>query len=114
MIRHICMFTLKEDNREKNIIEFFERAEKLRELEIIKQFNIVRNAERTPVSNYDVALIFDFDTVETLDEYQNQNCTWNLENLYIPLELIELVLIMKFDLAKERYGNILKFSMKSF
>ena len=33
------MFTLKEDNREKNIIEFFERAEKLRELEIIKQFN---------------------------------------------------------------------------
>ena len=37
MIRHICMFTLKEDNREKNIIEFFERAEKLRELEIIKQ-----------------------------------------------------------------------------
>ncbi len=25
------MFTLKEDNREKNIIEFFERAEKLRE-----------------------------------------------------------------------------------
>ena len=59
------MFTLKEDNREKNIIEFFERAEKLRGLEIIKQFNIVRNAERTPVSNYDVALIF-----ETLDEYQ--------------------------------------------
>lgn len=70
MIKHICMFTLKEDNREKNIIEFFERAEKLRELEIIKQFNIVRNVERTPVSNYDVALIFDFDTVETLEEYQ--------------------------------------------
>ncbi len=23
MIRHICMFTLKEDNKEKNIIEFF-------------------------------------------------------------------------------------------
>ena len=70
MIKHICMFTLKEDNREKNIIEFFERAEKLRELEIIKKFNIVRNAGRTPVSNYDVALIFDFDTVETLEEYQ--------------------------------------------
>ncbi len=45
---------------------------------------------------------------------KNHNCTWNLENLYIPLELIELVLIMKFDLAKERYGNILKFSKKSF
>ena len=71
MIRHICMFTLKEENKEKNIIEFFKRAEKLNELKIIKQFNIVRNAEKTPDSNYDVALIFDFDTIETLDEYQN-------------------------------------------
>ena len=70
MIRHICMFTLKEENKERNIVEFFERAEKLRELEIIKQFNVVRNVEKTPESNYDVALVFDFDTVETLDEYQ--------------------------------------------
>ena len=70
MIRHICMFTLKEENKERNIVEFFERAEKLRELDIIKQFNVVRNVEKTPDSNYDVALIFDFDTVETLDEYQ--------------------------------------------
>lgn len=70
MIRHVCMFTLKEKNKEKNIAEFFERAEKLRELDIIKAFNVVRNVEKTPASNYDVALIFDFDTVETLDEYQ--------------------------------------------
>lgn len=70
MIRHVCMFTLKEENKEKNIAEFFERAEKLRELDIIKAFNVVRNVEKTPASNYDVALIFDFDTVETLDEYQ--------------------------------------------
>ena len=70
MIRHICMFTLKEDNKERNIVDFFERAEKLKELDIIKKFSIVRNAEKTPASNYDVALIFDFDTVETLDEYQ--------------------------------------------
>ena len=70
MIRHICMFTLKEENREKNIIEFCERAEKLRELKVIKGFNVVRNTECTPVSNYDVALIFDFDTVEDLDKYQ--------------------------------------------
>ena len=46
MIRHICMFTLKEDNKERNIIEFFERAEKLKELEIIRQFNVVRNVEK--------------------------------------------------------------------
>lgn len=70
MIRHICMFTLKEENKEENILAFFEKAEKLRELKMIKKFQIVRNAEKTPASNYDVALIFDFDTVEALDEYQ--------------------------------------------
>lgn len=64
------MFTLKEDNKERSIVEFFQRAEKLKELDIIKRFSIVRNAEKTPTSNYDVALIFDFDTIETLDEYQ--------------------------------------------
>lgn len=70
MIRHVCMFTLKEENKERNIKEFFERAEKLKELEMIKRFQVVRNAEKAPASNYDVALIFDFDTVETLDQYQ--------------------------------------------
>ena len=70
MIRHICMFTLKEENKEDNIIEFLSRAEKLKELEMIRRFEVVRNAERTPVSNYDVALIFDFDTIEALNEYQ--------------------------------------------
>ena len=64
------MFTLKEDNKERSIAEFFERAEKLKELDIIKRFSVVRNAEKTPASNYDVALSFDFDTVEALDEYQ--------------------------------------------
>ena len=47
-----------------------EAAEKLKELDTIKKFNIVRNVENTPASNYDVALIFDFDNVEALDEYQ--------------------------------------------
>ena len=70
MIRHVCMFTLKEENKEQNIAEFMERAEKLKELEMIKAFEVVRNAEGTPESNYDVALICDFDSVETLDAYQ--------------------------------------------
>ena len=70
MIRHICMFTLKEENKESNINEFLKRAETLKQLEMIKGFNVVRNVENTPASNYDVALIFDFDSVEALDEYQ--------------------------------------------
>ena len=70
MIRHICMFTLKEENKEGNIKEFIERAESLKGIEAVKRFEVVRNVEGTPATNYDVALIFDFDSVETLDEYQ--------------------------------------------
>lgn len=77
MIRHICMFTLKEENKEANIIEFFKRAEKLRSLDIIKNFNVVRNAPGTSNNNYDVALIFDFETTKELDEYQK--CELHLE-----------------------------------
>ncbi|MGN0027047.1 Dabb family protein [uncultured Clostridium sp.] len=77
MIRHVCMFTLKDDNKEKNIADFFEKIEKLRDLDTIKKFNVVRNVENTPDSNYDVALIFDFDNVETLDQYQT--CPEHLE-----------------------------------
>lgn len=64
------MFTLKEEDKEKNIAEFCERAEKLRAIEEVKGYNVVRNVAGTPDSNYDVALIFDFDTVEDLDKYQ--------------------------------------------
>ena len=64
MIRHVCMFTLKEENKEKNIEAFLERAEDLRTLEMIKTFQVVRNVEKTPASNYV------FDSTETLDAYQ--------------------------------------------
>ena len=64
---------IKRGKQRKKYYWFFERAEKLKELDIIKNYNIVRNAEKTPASNYDVALIFDFDTVETLDEYQKSS-----------------------------------------
>ena len=64
------MFTLKPENKEQTIAEFFDRAEALRKINTIKSFQVVKNAEKTPDSNYDVALIFDFDTVEALDFYQ--------------------------------------------
>lgn len=70
MIRHICMFTLKKENKEEHIAEFIKRAENLKAIETIKRFEVVRNAEKTPDSNYDVALIFDFESVKELDEYQ--------------------------------------------
>ena len=70
MIRHICMFKLKEENKEKNLAEFFEKAESLKEIPEIKSFETVRNFEGTPETNYDVSLIFDFDTLYDLEKYQ--------------------------------------------
>lgn len=77
MIRHVCMFTLKEENKESSITEFIRRAQKLKDLETIRQFNVVRNAKGTPDSNYDVALVFDFETAKDLDTYQK--CPQHLE-----------------------------------
>lgn len=70
MIRHICMFKLKEENKESTISEFFSKAESLKEIKLIKKFEVVRNSKETPDSNYDVALIFDFETTKDLEEYQ--------------------------------------------
>lgn len=70
MIRHICMFTLKAEGKEQHIAEFMEQAESLRTIGEIRRLEVVRNDPRTPVSNYDVALIADFDTVDDLDAYQ--------------------------------------------
>lgn len=70
MIRHVCMFTLKEENREENLAAFLERVQSLRGIPEIKRFEVVVNAAGTPDGNYDVALIFDFDSVETLEVYQ--------------------------------------------
>ena len=70
MIRHICMFTLKEENKEANAAEFLRRGAELAKHPTISAATVVRNAERTPDNNYDVALIFDFESIEKLDEYR--------------------------------------------
>lgn len=69
MIRHICMFKLKED-KEKNIQEFIEKAQTLKELPQLRHFEVVRNYKEAPDSNFDVSLIFDFDSMDDLNAYQ--------------------------------------------
>ena len=69
MIRHICMFTLKED-KAANAAEFCRRAETLKAIPTVRSFAVVCNDPRTPASNYDVSLIIDFDDVEGLTTYQ--------------------------------------------
>lgn len=70
MIRHICMFKLKEENKEQNIQEFIARAQSLKVLPMLRHFEVVSNFKEAPESNYDVSLIFDFDSMADLDAYQ--------------------------------------------
>lgn len=70
MIRHICMFKLKEENKEANLKEALVRVEKLRNIEQIKRFEVVVNDKEAPDSNYELSLIFDFDDMKELEIYQ--------------------------------------------
>ncbi len=69
MIRHICMFTLKED-KAAHAAEFCRRAESLKAIPTVRRFEVVCNAPGTPENNYNVSLIIDFDDVEGLDIYR--------------------------------------------
>ena len=69
MIRHICMFTLKED-KAANTAEFVRRAESLKAIPSVRAFSVVTNDPRMPANNYNVSLIIDFDDVEGLQAYQ--------------------------------------------
>ena len=71
MIRHICMFKLKEENKQENLRELLVRVQTLRTIEQVRRFDVVCNAPGMPESNYDVALIFDFETAEDLQTYQD-------------------------------------------
>ena len=70
MIRHICMFKFKEENKKQNLEEAVRRVESLRELPQVKRFEIAVNDETAPASNYELALIFDFASMAELDAYQ--------------------------------------------
>ena len=63
MIRHICMFKLKDEDKEANLKE-------MREIPLIATFEVVTNAAAAPDSNYDLSLIFDFKNMNDLNAYQ--------------------------------------------
>ena len=71
MIRHICMFKLKEENKKANLQEAMTRAQSLKSIEQVRGFDVVCNGENMPESNYELALIFDFDNAQDLQTYQD-------------------------------------------
>ena len=70
MIRHICMFKLKEENEQANLQEALNRAQSLKAIEQVRGFEVVCNGPDMPESNYELALIFDFHNAQDLQTYQ--------------------------------------------
>ena len=74
MIRHICMFQLKKEangkSKARNLEEALRRLDEMKTIDLIKRFEVVTNYEQAPENNYDLSLIFDFDTMQDLVAYQ--------------------------------------------
>lgn len=74
MIRHVCMFKLKEEAEGKSKAENLDTAVRmlkaLDDLPGVLRAQVVTNVPLTPDSNYDLCLIFDFKDVQDLDAYQ--------------------------------------------
>ncbi|MGM9940717.1 MAG: Dabb family protein [Bulleidia sp.] len=70
MIRHICMFKLKEENHQEIFEKAMELAQPLKKLPQALCGDVVVNSEKAPANNYDLCLIFDFNTMDDLDAYQ--------------------------------------------
>lgn len=74
MIRHICMFKLKEEAGGKSKAENLQTAvsmlKDLYDLPGVVRAEVVTNAPMMPESNYDLCLIFDFADAQALGAYQ--------------------------------------------
>lgn len=70
MIRHICMFKLQEENKEANIARFVENAKTITCIPTVKNYEVRVNSEKANPANYEVALIFDFESWEDLETYR--------------------------------------------
>lgn len=74
MIKHIVMFKLKEacgKTEFENALEAKKRFDNvIAEVKELKKGEIVINSKDAPESNYTIALLCDFDTIDDLNAYQ--------------------------------------------
>ena len=70
MIRHICMFKLKDEDKEANLEGGTAPFGGDERDSLIATFEVVTNAAAAPDSNYDLSLIFDFKNMDDLNAYQ--------------------------------------------
>ena len=76
MIKHICMFKMKEFAEGKsgyeNALEAAARLDGFEEkIPSLKKIEVKLNSKEAPESNYELVLICDFDDIAGLNEYQS-------------------------------------------
>lgn len=75
MIKHIVMFKLSENaegkTRKENLDTALNMLKNFKDMiPVIKDFKAVSNSADAPDSNYDLALICDFENIDDLNAYQ--------------------------------------------
>lgn len=76
MIKHIVMFKLAENangmNKEENLKLAVQKAEALIPvIDCMESMEVVTNSQEAAATNYDLALICTFASMDKLEEYQN-------------------------------------------
>lgn len=83
MIRHICMFRLKEEDHEAVLEHALKLAEPLATLSSTIGGKTVTNSSLAPQNNYDLCLIYDFETIDDLNNYQNDPIHLEFKNYVV-------------------------------
>lgn len=68
MIKHIVMFRLNDISKAEEAKERFDKV--IENVSELKKGEVVINSADAPDSNYTIALICDFDTIDDLNAYQ--------------------------------------------
>lgn len=70
MIRHICMFRFQQEHKEEVIQKALQLSKSLENITCSKGGMTVTNSKLAPQNNYDICLIYDFETIDDLNAYQ--------------------------------------------
>ena len=93
MIRHICMFKLKNKDYVPAVLA---KTVTLEEIPQIRSFLVVTNDSRTPEKHYDLSLIFDFDSVEDLNIYRDSEPHLAFRQFITPLRELRACIDYEF------------------
>ena len=93
MSRHICMFKLKNKD---DVPAVLAKTVTLEEIPQIRSFLVVTNDSRTPEKNYDLSLIFDFDSVEDLNIYRDSEPHLAFRQFITPLRELRACIDYEF------------------